>query len=211
MMIIEELRKSINTKDDKKQKIQIRYNEIKLKINEIENQIKNTSDEYFTLKTQLEENMGEDGFNSLCPDIDTNPEKYMNVKGKQIKTLAELCLNIKLQHQELQKLRIELETIQKLMNQPDISASYIMKQLKIISIENHTLIQRNIHLTTKFDNFQVEMEDLNKKLEDKQKIIDEFIKIKQTKEAEDNMKMNELKHKNDNYKKGMKIIIFNID
>ena len=202
MIFIEELTKNMNKKDDKKYKLQKRYDEIKQQIDEIENEMKNDSQEYIRLKTQSIEFIGEDGFKVLCPDIDSNPDKYSNQKG-QIKILAELRIKIKKQQENIDKLLQEIEVLQKSINQPDITSSHIIQEIKMIRMQNGKLIEKNINVETKINNLQNEIEDLKKQLEvKKQEIISEYEQNKKIRMNENNSKIDELKKQMESYKSG---------
>ena len=140
--------------------------EIQQKINHTQNEIKNTSDEYYLRNQAAEEFWGKTIFEMACPDIDTNPEKYLNNDG-QIKLLAELRNKIKSYQQILSELQLQHEQMKKLNHEKNISVSKIVDQLLIEIQNSHQLIELNTKLQYKID-------EINNQLQQQEVTIDQL-------------------------------------
>ena len=203
MIIIEELTKNVNQKDIKKYKLEKQCDEIEHKINEINNTMIDISQEYNIKKKQIEEMIGNEIFQMAYSDIDIYPHKYLENKGIKVRELAEIAIKKQLQEQQLEVIKIELNKIQKTLNEPDITPSHIIKEVKFIQMQNIEFINKHLNEETIINDLQNVIDDLRNQFEStKQQIVIEYETNTKTRIHENNLKTEELKQSFENYKLG---------
>ena len=179
------------TTRNKKTKVEIEFEQLLEEIKQIESDLSNNNKEYRDKRILTIEVIGKDTFEEKCPDIDDEPEKYTNAKGKQIKSLAELGVKIKTMKQELDLKHKQFESSQQLMIEMNATGAQLIKELKVIQQDHEQFMIDKKELNIKIDNLNHECTQTNDKIASIQ-VVDELkIKVAQ-------------------YEKGLNLLFINI-
>ena len=152
--------------DDNYQKLINEIHDIQIKLEIINKQ-------YHEKREFIQGVMGESSFLVLCPDIDVNPEKYLD-KQVQIQTLAKLGVENKLLQDQLNIKIKKLELLQKLIQQLNASPKELIKEIRYIQNLNDQLFDEKKQLRVEIDTYLNEFEEIKLKL----KVVDVIKELK---------------------------------
>ena len=152
--------------DDNYQKLINEIHDIQIKLEIINKQ-------YHEKREFLQGAVGESSFLVLCPDIDVNPEKYLDKQG-QIQTLAKLGVENKLLQDQLNIKIKKLELLQKLIQQLSASPKELIKEILYIQNLNDQLFDQKKQLKVEIDTYLNEFEEIKLKL----KVVDVINELK---------------------------------